>query len=541
MDLIYSPERFLEARLDEFKIYHRALSDAVIQELYLDQTCRCDLHTDDFESADSSAYTLSKWGYHQNTVSWTFVEDNGSTVWQNAGGSPSGNGGGSVQLVSDQNLSDVSVEAIVKLTDLDGITHIGTAGVTARFQNNVGGYFLAIRKGGHIMLHKHDFSLGMGGGQPTPTTLGIVNDVVTIGEWYTLKMVVSENRIQGYLDDEKMFDVIDDSFTTGYVGVWGTGVEHFDDLCIGTPEIVDTDGDGVPDDEDVCQESGADGPCGPEMRDDGCPVNDVDGDDICNDDDMCQWTGDGVYGIKYEANNIGCAMGDADDDKIADDYDSCAWSGDNGLGVKSNGCPASDSDGDDVPGRFDKCATQSSYPIGINNKGCAVKDPDGDGMPNPYDKCAWQAIGSTVYMDVKGCRKSWTGLEDPDGDRIPTEYPAGTPYDQCPNEGSMGFGIFADGCPIIDTDGDLVPDQYDACPGEGPEDRFGITADGCPILDSDNDSMPDDEDACPDEGPTEEFGMTSDGCPIYDSDGDTVPDTEDQCPDIPGIRMNIGC
>lgn len=56
-----------------------------------------------------------------------------------------------------------------------------------------------------------------------------------------------------------------------------------------------------------------------------------------------------------------------------------------------------------------------------------------------------------------------------------------------------------------------------------------------PILDRDGDGVPDDVDRCPDEpGPPE-----LDGCP--DRDGDGIPDWEDKCPDQPGPPENDGC
>lgn len=56
-----------------------------------------------------------------------------------------------------------------------------------------------------------------------------------------------------------------------------------------------------------------------------------------------------------------------------------------------------------------------------------------------------------------------------------------------------------------------------------------------PILDRDGDGVPDDQDLCPDEpGPA-----ALDGCP--DRDGDGIPDREDKCPDQPGPPENDGC
>jgi OmpA-OmpF porin, OOP family len=56
-----------------------------------------------------------------------------------------------------------------------------------------------------------------------------------------------------------------------------------------------------------------------------------------------------------------------------------------------------------------------------------------------------------------------------------------------------------------------------------------------PLMDRDGDGVPDNEDLCPDQpGPAE-----LDGCP--DTDGDGIPDREDKCPKQPGPPENDGC
>ncbi|MGB5694408.1 MAG: OmpA family protein [Polyangiales bacterium] len=89
----------------------------------------------------------------------------------------------------------------------------------------------------------------------------------------------------------------------------------------------------------------------------------------------------------------------------------------------------------------------------------------------------------------------------------------------------------------VDTDGDGILDEDDACPNE-PEDFDGFQdEDGCPDLDNDADGILDLADACPNEpGPPE-----NDGCPDTDRDGDGVPDRIDNCPDEPGPVENQGC
>jgi len=85
----------------------------------------------------------------------------------------------------------------------------------------------------------------------------------------------------------------------------------------------------------------------------------------------------------------------------------------------------------------------------------------------------------------------------------------------------------------VDSDGDGIPDDIDACPMEkGTKDN-----DGCPKLaDRDGDGIPDIYDKCPDQ-PEDKDGIDDgDGCPETDADGDGIPDTEDACPKQPGPR-----
>ncbi|MEZ4918393.1 MAG: OmpA family protein [Saprospiraceae bacterium] len=91
------------------------------------------------------------------------------------------------------------------------------------------------------------------------------------------------------------------------------------------------------------------------------------------------------------------------------------------------------------------------------------------------------------------------------------------------------FGGEAPPPPPVDTDGDGIVDELDACPTEpGP-----ATTGGCP--DRDNDGIADSKDKCPDDAGLEEF----EGCP--DSDGDGIVDADDKCPSVKGIAKFDGC
>ncbi|WP_179344531.1 OmpA family protein [Winogradskyella ursingii] len=81
----------------------------------------------------------------------------------------------------------------------------------------------------------------------------------------------------------------------------------------------------------------------------------------------------------------------------------------------------------------------------------------------------------------------------------------------------------------VDTDGDGIYDQDDACPEEAGLEAFN----GCP--DSDNDGIQDSKDDCPNTAGLAEFN----GCP--DSDGDGVMDKDDKCPNVAGLKSMMGC
>lgn len=81
----------------------------------------------------------------------------------------------------------------------------------------------------------------------------------------------------------------------------------------------------------------------------------------------------------------------------------------------------------------------------------------------------------------------------------------------------------------VDTDGDGIYDQDDACPEEAGLEIFN----GCP--DSDNDGIQDSKDDCPNTAGLPEFN----GCP--DTDGDGVMDKEDKCPEVAGLKTLMGC
>ncbi len=168
------------------------------------------------------------------------------------------------------------------------------------------------------------------------------------------------------------------------------------------PVLIDTDGDGVPDDEDSCpNEKGL-------VLMNGCP--DTDGDKIPDNKDRCP-TEVGTVAAK------GCP--DKDRDGVADKDDKCP---DKGGPAGNKGCPIADEDGDGLTDDKDDCPN-SAGPAAT--KGCP--DRDTDGVVDKNDACPDDA--GLVKLD---------GCPDKDGDGIQDDK------DKCPN--NYGYALF-DGCP----------------------------------------------------------------------------------------------
>ena len=88
---------------------------------------------------------------------------------------------------------------------------------------------------------------------------------------------------------------------------------------------------------------------------------------------------------------------------------------------------------------------------------------------------------------------------------------------------------------FVDTDGDGVPDIYDACPDTaGALNNYGCE-EGVIPADTDGDTLPDIADNCPQAAGEPRFA----GCP--DTDGDLVDDFFDNCPSEAGFLQNYGC
>jgi hypothetical protein len=269
------------------------------------------------------------------------------------------------------------------------------------------------------------------------------------------------------------------------VALWSVGLtaSQVSDIASGGPVLfVDSDGDGVSDDQDVC--NGGDDNVDfdndgvPDFCDD-CPLdvfNDSDGDAVCDSDDLC--LGDD-------------ATGDSDSDGLCDDSDPCT------------GASNSDNDGDGICDEGDLCYGDD-----------ASGNDDGDGVCNDLDAC--------VGDDATG---------DTDGDFYCDDIDA-CPLD--PENDADGDGICEsiDNCPLIDNDNqsDLDGDGTgDACDGDIDGDGLANESDNCVF------------DANPDQADLDNDGA-GDVCD-EDFDGDGVLDAVDACVPSPvGAVVNTnGC
>jgi outer membrane protein OmpA-like peptidoglycan-associated protein len=222
----------------------------------------------------------------------------------------------------------------------------------------------------------------------------------------------------------------------------------------------DRDGDGVPDEADVCPDVAG------KKKLAGCP--DSDGDGVADREDACP----NEPGLPTSQ---GCP--DRDGDGVPDKDDECPE-----VAGEVNGCP--DRDGDGVLDKDDRCPDEK----GTLPDGCPEEeDRDNDGVPDSQDDCP-DAPGG-----INGC-------PDSDGDGIADKD------DACPNEAGRD-----NGCPekeeeptepaVQDRDGDGFADEVDLCPDEAG------AINGCP--DDDGDKVPNPMDKCPDVA----GAMSNDGCP----------------------------
>ncbi|NJK90095.1 MAG: OmpA family protein [Myxococcales bacterium] len=131
--------------------------------------------------------------------------------------------------------------------------------------------------------------------------------------------------------------------------------------------IVDTDGDGIRDEDDEC-------PTVPEDRDgieddDGCPEDDVDRDGVPDAADPCPTEPEDFDG---HDDDDGCPDLDEDRDGVPDVDDACPSDPEDLDGFDDDdGCPEEDGDRDGVPDHLDECPNEKETINGVDDEdGC---------------------------------------------------------------------------------------------------------------------------------------------------------------------------
>ena len=262
-------------------------------------------------------------------------------------------------------------------------------------------------------------------------------------------------------------------------------VDIHDALPRDPTESVDTDGDGVGDNGDLCPLDATD---------------DTDGDLVCDGDDA------------FPADPDESADGDADG--AGDNSDLCPTEDASGYDLDVDGC-LDDSDGDALTDDLDGCPTEDATGWDLDGDGC-LDDSDGDTITDDEDACPSgddrvdaDADGAADFCDM--CPDD--PLNDQDGDNLCTGV------DECPND-------YSDGAGSDDTDGDTVCNSEDLCAAgddlfDGDEDGIADACDLCPAdaaNDADGDGVCGDADICA-------------GNDRVDNDADGVPDACDTlCP-----------
>jgi len=165
-------------------------------------------------------------------------------------------------------------------------------------------------------------------------------------------------------------------------------------------ELLDRDGDGISDDDDMCPED-------PEDFDkwqdtDGCPDPDNDNDGILDARDDCPNEPEDVDGFQ---DADGCPETDNDKDGILDAVDKCPLQPEDKDGWEDeDGCPEPDNDRDGILDTADKCPNKPEDKDGFEDEdGCPELDNDKDGIVDAKDTCPNEPENFNGYKDEDGC------------------------------------------------------------------------------------------------------------------------------------------
>ncbi len=154
-------------------------------------------------------------------------------------------------------------------------------------------------------------------------------------------------------------------------------------IATGRKKLKDTDGDGIYDDTDACDEVPGYASENPALN--GCPLPDRDRDTILDNVDACP---DVPGPANADPAKNGCPLpGDRDGDGIPDDQDACPTvPGAANPDPAKNGCPL-DTDADGIFDPVDACPTVPGKPNADPAKNGCPDDADGDGILDAVDAC----------------------------------------------------------------------------------------------------------------------------------------------------------
>jgi outer membrane protein OmpA-like peptidoglycan-associated protein len=132
---------------------------------------------------------------------------------------------------------------------------------------------------------------------------------------------------------------------------------------------------------------------------------DSDGDGIPDSQDLCPNEPEDKDGFDDED---GCPDPDNDQDGIPDKLDKCPNEPEDKDGFQDeDGCPEIDNDGDGIPDAQDKCPNDPEDKDGFqDDDGCPDLDNDGDGIPDATDKCPNEPETFNGVDDTDGCPDS---------------------------------------------------------------------------------------------------------------------------------------
>ncbi len=308
----------------------------------------------------------------------------------------------------------------------------------------------------------------------------------------------------------------------------GDGTPDDADVCDGYDDCLDGDADGTPDGCDGCPNDpnkSAPGICG-------CGLSDAD-----SDSDGTPDCADGCPNdpAKTHLGACGCGVADADSDNdgTADCNDGCPHDPNKtAAGTCGCGVADTDSDGDAIADCNDGCPLDpDKLAPGQCDCGSPDTDTDGDGTADCNDDCPNDPNKTDPGQCDCGASES-----DTDGD--------GTPdcIDNCPTDANKTEpGQCNCGALDTDSDGDGTADCNDACPSDPNKTSVGLCGCGALDTDSDNDGTADCNDGCPSDPNKTAPGQCDCGTPDADSDGDGTADCNDGCPDDAGKTSGGVC